>query len=65
MIPEDEIDEGRSVATKQLKAALQPSAKVRQEHEDSNHAVYREWCPVCVVSWIDVSYFVCYHLKYF
>ena len=50
MVPEDERDEGLSVATKQLKAALMPSAKVRQEHEDTNHAVYREWCPTCVAA---------------
>ena len=45
-------DEGieESEETKRKIAAKEPSKKLRGEHEDENHAVYRSWCAICVAS---------------
>ena len=42
-------DEGEEVdEVRRLAAGRAPTAKQRQEHEEENHAVYRDWCPVCI-----------------
>ena len=30
------------------KTPYEPTWKEKQEHEDHNHVVYRDWCPPCV-----------------
>jgi hypothetical protein len=39
-----------SEETKRKVAAKEPSRKMRAEHEDENHAVFRSWCTICVAS---------------
>jgi hypothetical protein len=33
------------------KSPLPPTEKMREEHEASGHAVFRDWCPHCVAAW--------------
>ena len=48
-VSDDESIE-ESEETKRKTAAREPSKKLRGEHEDDNHAIYRSWCAVCVGS---------------
>ena len=48
-VSDDECIE-ESEETKRKIAAKEPSKKLRGEHEDENHAVYRSWCAICVAS---------------
>ena len=34
--------------TRRAEAASEPTAKERERHELENHAVYRNWCPICI-----------------
>ena len=43
-IPEEVVEMRR------LRTSWGPTAKQRMEHEEENHAVYREWCGVCRVA---------------
>ena len=35
---------------RQIQRVNKPTAQQVQQHEDENHAVYRNWCEVCVAS---------------
>ena len=35
---------------RRVKACSKPTQREIDEHEDQNHAVYRDWCEVCVAS---------------
>ena len=45
---ESEAEEPEEV--RRIAACRKPTRKQTEEHEDENHAVYREWCEVCVAS---------------
>ena len=53
--PENEPDEHVSDSEfegpkmlKKLMAGRSPTREIREQHEIENHAVYRDWCDVCV-----------------
>ena len=45
---EDEFEE--SAEFRQIQRVNKPTAQQVQQHEDENHATYRNWCEVCVAS---------------
>ena len=47
---ETESDAEEPEELKRVKACSKPTQREIEEHEDQNHAVYRDWCEVCVAS---------------
>lgn len=45
---EAEAEEPEEV--RRIQAGRNPTERQKQEHNDQNHAVYREWCPICVAA---------------
>ena len=45
---EEEVEEGEEF--RQIQRVTRPTAQQIQDHEDENHAIYRNWCEVCVAS---------------
>jgi len=48
MAEDDDVEE--SEEWKKVQRVITPTRKMIEEHEDQNHAVYRNWCATCVQS---------------
>eukprot|EP00971_Amphidinium_carterae_P313078 6221951-Amphidinium_carterae.1 len=50
-VMEDGSDEGEQPEElRRLIIAREPSTIERKRHEQENHAVYKDWCPICVAA---------------
>ena len=47
---EDEEDVEEPEEFKRVVACRKPTRKQIEEHEDENHAIFRDWCEVCLAS---------------